>query len=109
LVAVKFFQPDRTSEKAVDGAIGESLMRLALNNNVDGIIGECGGEMSCATCQIYVDEPWRERIAVQSSDELDLLEMSNAFSAERSRLACQIRLTDDLDDIEVEVAPGNGG
>lgn len=77
-----------------------SLMEAALNGGVDGILGECGGACSCATCHVYVGAPWRERLTPPDEMELDMLEAA-AERREDSRLGCQIRLSMDLDGIEV--------
>jgi 2Fe-2S ferredoxin len=88
--------------RIVDAGEGETLMKAATRNDVDGIVGECGGEMSCATCHVHVDSAWADRLKKPSTDELDLLEMSDDLVA-TSRLACQIKLTGDLDGLQVSV------
>lgn len=87
----------------VEGREGESVMRTATRNEVPGIEGECGGEMSCATCHVYVHSPWKERLRRQSGDERDLLE-EDELAQEDSRLSCQIKLNDELDGLEATVA-----
>jgi len=82
---------------------GESLMRAAVRNNVPGIEGECGGEMTCATCHVHIASPWKERVHVPSEDELDLLEMADNVTDE-SRLGCQVKVTSDLDGLSATVA-----
>jgi ferredoxin, 2Fe-2S len=79
------------SEQTVPAQYGESVMRTALQNDVPGIIGECGGELSCGTCHVYVDAEWADRIDPQSEEERELLDMMNDVTAE-SRLSCQIHL-----------------
>jgi ferredoxin, 2Fe-2S len=84
------------TDMVVDAPDGESVMRVALQNDVPGIIGECGGELSCGTCHVYVDDEWRDRIEPQSEDERDLLDMMDDVRPE-SRLCCQIRVRPEID------------
>lgn len=91
------------AEHPVDAEDGESLMQLALRNRVPGIIGECGGEMSCGTCHVFVGEPWASQLPPASADERDLLEMTDECRAE-SRLGCQVRACAELDGLRVDVA-----
>jgi 2Fe-2S ferredoxin len=88
--------------RKVDAADGESIMRTAVSNDVPGIVGECGGELSCATCHIYVDPQWADRVPPRSLDEEDMLEMVESRT-EYSRLSCQIRVSPELDGLEVQV------
>lgn len=90
------------SHQDIEAADGESIMKAAVRNGVPGIEGECGGEMSCGTCHIYVHSPWKEQLHVQSADELDLLSADDA-ATEDSRLGCQIHMTEELDGIDATV------
>lgn len=85
---------------SVAGEVGVSLMEAALNADVEGILGECGGACSCATCHIYIREPWRDRVTPPDEMELDMLEAA-AERRPESRLGCQIRLVAELDGIEI--------
>ena len=81
---------------------GDGLMQvLAESDLVDAV---CGGECSCATCQVYIDATWRNRLPPQQDAERELLD-ELLHATERSRLACQVVLTDQLDGMELEVAP----
>jgi len=91
-------------EYLVPASAGESLMQAALKSGVPGIIGECGGELSCGTCHIYIGEDWSSRLRPRSQDEEDLLESIDSMTQE-SRLGCQVKTTDDLDGLVVQVAP----
>lgn len=94
----------RTGEiRKVDAADGESVMRAALADDIPGIVGECGGELTCATCHVHVDAEWFDRLEPVSGDEEDMLEMLDNRT-EHSRLCCQIRITPELDGLVVEVA-----
>ena len=97
---VTFVTEDGTEIVEEDG-IG-SLMEIARQNDVDGIIGACGGVCSCATCHVRVKPEWMERVGRPGEDEKDLLELEDAAD-ERSRLSCQIEMTSELDGLVVEV------
>lgn len=76
---------------------GLSLMEAAVANNVPGIIGECGGCLSCATCHVYVDEGWQDRTGAPGETEDVMLDMAAGERTEASRLSCQIEAREDLD------------
>jgi len=98
---VTFIAPDGAQQTA-DVPVGENVMRGALYNNVEGIIGECGGGLSCATCHCYVDEAWTAAVGGPSSAaEEELLESAGAEVKPNSRLSCQIEMTDALDGLVV--------
>ncbi|MGE0313943.1 MAG: 2Fe-2S iron-sulfur cluster-binding protein [Lautropia sp.] len=97
-----FIQPDQT-ERVIDVARGESPMRAAVREGVDGILGECGGGLTCSTCHVYVDPRWAERLPPPQADEREMLEYTAAPQRPGSRLSCQIRMTDELDGIRFEV------
>jgi 2Fe-2S ferredoxin len=65
---------------------------------------ECGGACACATCHVYVAEAWQDRLPQAQQQEVDMLDFGVAVQ-DSSRLACQIRLTDDLDGLELTLAP----
>ena len=99
--AITYITPDG-GERRIDAPNGISLMQLALSNGVPGIIGECGGVMSCATCHVYVDAEWYGRLAAPQQSELDMLEFADEPSP-LSRLCCQIKVRDELDGLVVRV------
>ena len=88
--------------QTVEAAAGISLMQLALTNGVPGIVGECGGVMSCATCHVYVEEAWFGRLPAPRQAELDMLEFADDPTT-FSRLGCQIKVRDELDGLIVRV------
>jgi 2Fe-2S ferredoxin len=92
------------SEHVVSGRDGESLMQLGVQAGVPGIDGECGGEMSCATCHVWIENEWAGKLRAASQDELDLLELDDNFS-DCSRLGCQIKLNEKTDGIVAKI-PG---
>jgi 2Fe-2S ferredoxin len=79
---------------------GRSVMQGALANGVAGIIAECGGQLMCATCHVYVADAGAA-LPEMSDDERDMLELAAAPVDERSRLSCQLRITDEVGDVEV--------
>ena len=90
------------SARRIDAPNGISLMQLALSNGIPGIVGECGGVMSCATCHVYVDPDWYGHLATPQQSELDMLEFADE-PTEFSRLGCQIKVRDDLNGLVVRV------
>ena len=92
------------AQTTVDVPVGENVMRGALYNGIDGIVGECGGGLSCATCHCYVDTAWTGKVGGPSStDEDQLLEQAAAEVRPSSRLSCQINMTDELDGLIVHL------
>lgn len=88
----------------IDVSLGENVMRGALYNNIEGIVGECGGALSCATCHCYIDDAWLEKVGGPSSDvEEELLEQASAEVRPSSRLSCQIEMTEELDGLIVRL------
>jgi 2Fe-2S ferredoxin len=81
----------------------DSLMAIAVANQIEGIDGDCGGVCSCATCHVYIDPAWVEKVGPITEMELDLLEFEDNRRA-TSRLGCQILLTPELDGLVVRVA-----
>lgn len=88
----------------IDGDDGESLMQIATNNLVPGIIGECGGSCACATCHVYVSEEWMDRVPPVADMERDLLTIV-AEPQSNSRLSCQIELNLSLAGLVLNVPP----
>jgi ferredoxin, 2Fe-2S len=86
--------------RAVDGAVGSTVMEVAINHGVPEIEAECGGACACSTCHVYIDEAWREKVGEPSPMEEDMLDF--AFEVRpNSRLSCQIKVRDDLDGLVV--------
>ena len=79
-----------------------SVMEGAIQNNIAGIDADCGGACACATCHVYVDEKWFDKLVKKSDAEQDMLDM--AFEPNKSsRLSCQITVTDELDGLVVKM------
>lgn len=91
----------------IDAVNGTSVMENAINNSVPGIVAECGGACSCATCHVYVDPEWTDVVGASGLVEQDMLEF--AWGAkENSRLSCQIKVTDALDGLVVRIPEFQG-
>lgn len=93
-------------EITLDVADGVSLMEAATARGVPGIIGECGGSMSCATCHVVVDPAWAGKAGEPSAFEEDMLDITEAERQPTSRLSCQIRMQAELDGIVLHVPRG---
>lgn len=85
------------TQRTVDAVVGDTAMLAATRNNVPGILGECGGACSCATCHVYVDDAWAGRLPAPGPFEQELLPHTAAERRPNSRLGCQIDLTMALD------------
>lgn len=83
---------------------GESLMETLRDRGGMDVAAICGGQCSCATCHVYVDAAWLDRLPKQAPDEFELVEFSAHYRPE-SRLACQIPVTEALDGLAVTLAP----
>lgn len=81
---------------------GSSLMQAAVENGVDGILGECGGVCSCATCHCYIDKAWRSKTGEPESMEKDMLDCV-LDPQDNSRLSCQVQVSDELDGLVVHL------
>ena len=86
----------------VDVPNGLSVMEGAVQNNIPGIDADCGGSCACATCHVYVDENWLNKLPAKEDTEQDMLDM--AYEPKKfSRLTCQITVGDDLDGLVVKM------
>ncbi|SFA80658.1 ferredoxin, 2Fe-2S [Poseidonocella pacifica] len=102
MINVTYIQPDG-SETTVTAQPGDSVMQTALNNNIDGIIAECGGSMACATCHVYVEGEWADQTGARMDGEEDMLDCAMSEMKDTSRLSCQIKLTEALDGLRVHI------
>jgi ferredoxin, 2Fe-2S len=93
--------------RIVEAQDGSTVMETALRNSIPGIDAECGGACACATCHVYVDEEWTEKVGPPSQMEEDMLDF--AFEVRpNSRLSCQIKVTDALDGLVVTTPSKQG-
>lgn len=98
---IKFISHDG-NEQEVHVSSGTTVMHAAVDNGVQGILADCGGACSCATCHCYVDETWQDKTGKPDEVEEEMLD----FVMDRqpnSRLSCQIEVTDELDGLIVRL------
>ncbi len=76
---------------------GHSVMQAAVAAGVSGIVGECGGSAMCATCHVYIDPAWLDKVQPPLSNELEMLECTSSERRAESRLSCQIKVHAGLD------------
>ena len=86
--------------RTVDVAAGDSVMRGATDNDIPGIIAECRGAMTCATCHVHVPIDWYGRFPAPDLTEKDLLEIVDDFQPS-SRLSCQLIVVDGMDGLDI--------
>ena len=101
MAKIKFIQHDGT-EIDVDAVVGASVMNAAIDNGVAGIDADCGGECSCATCHVLIDAVWLEKLGAITEQESSMLDL-NPDREERSRLSCQIPMTEEIDGMVVNL------
>ncbi len=89
-------------EHALEAPVGRSLLQVAQDHAVPGLLGDCGGACSCATCHGYVATEFLARIPARSETEVFMLE-SVPDPRDNSRLCCQIRMQPELDGIRVQL------
>jgi 2Fe-2S ferredoxin len=90
------------TESAVSVDPGLSVMEGSIRHNLPGILAECGGSCSCATCHVYVDRAWQDKLEAPAPEESELLEFV-AGGQENSRLSCQILVDETLDGLVVRI------
>ena len=87
----------------IEGDISSTLMEVIRDNGID-IEAACGGCCACATCHVYINNKWLDKTGLKDDEEESMLDQ--AFDVrENSRLSCQINLSEDLDGLELELAP----
>jgi ferredoxin, 2Fe-2S len=102
---ITYVLPDG-SEQTVDVPAGQSVMDGSVRNNLPGIVAECGGSCSCATCHVHVDPQWADAFDEPISEETDLVEFLDG-SDERSRLSCQLIVSEACAGARVVVSSTN--
>ena len=103
---ITFIEHDGTVHD-VEAEPGETVMEAAMRGSVSGIVAECGGSCTCATCHIYVDEAWLAKTGERSLEEDEQLD--NAYDVRvNSRLSCQIKVSEDLDGLLVRTPSYQG-
>jgi 2Fe-2S ferredoxin len=95
------------SPRVIEVPAGQSVMEGAVTNGLEGIVADCGGNMACATCHVYVDPAWMGKLPAPDESETAMLE----FAAEprpTSRLSCQIRVGAEIDGLVVHMPESQG-
>ncbi|MBC7145156.1 MAG: 2Fe-2S iron-sulfur cluster binding domain-containing protein [Thioclava marina] len=87
----------------IDVKPGMTVMEGARDNGVPGIDADCGGACACSTCHVYVDKDWVEKLPPKDTMEEDMLDFAYEPDPVTSRLTCQIKVTDDLDGLVVNI------
>ncbi len=99
---ITFVTPDGERHE-VDVDNGYSVMEAAINNNIEGIVAECGGACACATCHGYIDEAWTLRMPEMDDMEDSMLDAAYE-RRDNSRLTCQLEMNEEWDGLIVHVA-----
>ena len=94
------YKDSQGNSKTIEVEKGLSVMEGAIQNDIPGIDADCGGAMACATCHVYVEENWFNKLPKSEDAEVDMIDM--AYEPKKnSRLSCQIIVNDELDGLEV--------
>jgi ferredoxin, 2Fe-2S len=89
--------------QSLEAQEGVSVMQAATGAGVPGIVAECGGSAMCATCHVYVDPAWNDKLPAPLGNELEMLECTAAEREPTSRLSCQIKVTAALSGLVVRI------
>ena len=103
MITLHLHGPAEDAHRELQAKPGQSLMQAAVAANVAGIEADCGGLMTCATCHVYVREPFASRLPAPSADEVGMLDFTSAERRDTSRLSCQIQLDESLDGLAVDL------
>ena len=106
MATITFIEFDGTAHK-LDVETGKSVMQAAVDNSLRGILGDCGGACSCATCHCYVPEEWADKIPEATMGEEKMLKGAK-YLKPNSRLGCQISVTAELDGLVVDLPAEQG-
>jgi 2Fe-2S ferredoxin len=97
------FVDRKNNAKSIYVENGGTAMHAAINHGMKGVVAECDGNALCATCHVYVDEPWISKVGPIGDDESTLLDRTAAARSPNSRLCCQIRVTPALDGLSLHL------
>ena len=96
------YKDQKGNSKTIEVNNGLTVMEGAVQNNITGIDADCGGSMACATCHVYVEESWFNKLPDPEDAEKDMIDM--AYEPKKnSRLSCQIIISDELDGLTVNI------
>ena len=107
MTRIFFIQPDGRVQVA-EARPGLSVMQAAVGAMVPGIVADCGGACTCATCHGYVDAAWLDRVAPPSADELEMIDAGCLDTLPNSRLTCQIKIEERHDGLVIRIPPSQG-
>ena len=94
------YKDEKGNSKTIEVEKGLTVMEGAIQNDIPGIDADCGGSMACATCHVYVEEKWLDKIPKPEEGEIDMIDM--AYEPKKnSRLSCQLIISEDLDGLVV--------
>ena len=102
MAKITFVEHDGT-EHVLEGEDGMTVMELAIKHSVPGIDADCGGACACATCHVYVREDWTDKVGKAVEMEEDMLDFAYEPDAARSRLTCQLKVTDAIEGLIVQM------
>lgn len=91
------------TEHVVEVANGLTVMEGARDNNIPGIEADCGGACACSTCHVYVDAAWVAKLPAKDDMEADMLDFAWEPDTDKSRLTCQLKVTDDFEGLIVRM------
>ena len=94
------YKDNQGNSKTIEVENGLSVMEGAIQNEVPGIDADCGGSMACATCHVYVEEKWLNKLPKAEDAEVDMIDMANE-PKKNSRLSCQLIVSDELEGLTV--------
>ena len=104
MTRILFIQPDGRQQPA-DAKPGQSVMQAAVGAAVPGIVADCGGACTCATCHGYVDEGWVDRVPPAAPDEAEMIDAGCLNTQPNSRLTCQIKVTAEMEGLVIRIPP----
>jgi 2Fe-2S ferredoxin len=100
---VLFETADNAIGTSIEAKAGQSLMKAAVGANIEGVAADCGGTLTCATCHVMVREPWLSQLPAMTDDEDGMLDFAACARQPNSRLSCQIKLTEAMDGMQVDL------
>ncbi len=106
MTKIIFVDPDGTRHE-VEAEDGETAMETAIRNGISGIVAECGGSLTCATCHVYVDTAWSDKVGAPTPPEEDMLDFAYDLRP-TSRLSCQIKISPDLEGLVLHIPERQG-
>ena len=101
MIQITFFENGQG--QIIQGKVGQSLMQAAAAADIEGIAADCGGTLTCATCHVMVRDAWLDKMPALSDDEDGMLDFAASARQPNSRLSCQIKLTEAMNGLEVDL------